>query len=71
MTSSASKWFQDRIKGLPAGCLVRTSVKVRPDTVPGDHVSAALARGVRTWGFPTEAEADAFRAKYAEQLRKR
>lgn len=64
MSSSASKWFQDRIKGLPAGCIVRTRTTVRPDTVPGQHVSAVLARGTRTWAFPTEAEADEFRKKY-------
>lgn len=61
MTSSASKWFQSKVKGLPAGCIVRTRTNVRPENVPGDHVSAVLARGVRTWGFPTEEAADAFR----------
>lgn len=71
MTSSAAKWFQERVKGLPAGCVVRTTTAVRPEDVPGEHVSAVLARGVRTWGFPTEAEADAFRETHAKALRRR
>lgn len=60
MTTSAAKWFEDRIKGLPAGCIVRSSSKVDPAKVPGEHVSAVLKRGVRTWAFPTPEEAAAF-----------
>lgn len=60
MSTSAAKWFQDRIKGLPAGCIVRTRTNVDPAKVPGDHVSAVLKRGVRTWAFPTTEEAKAF-----------
>lgn len=70
MTSSAAKWFQDKVKGLPQECIVRTSVDVRPESVPGNHVSVVLRPQVRTWGFPTVEEADAFRARYASRIRK-
>lgn len=58
--TSASIWFQEKIRGLPAGCVVRSATTVDPRRVPGDHVSAVLKRGVRTWAFPTPEAAEKF-----------
>lgn len=71
MSSAASRWFQERIKGLPAGCVVRAPVRIRPDKEPGEHVSAVLRRGWRTWAFPTEQEAEAFKIRHGLTLRHR
>lgn len=64
MTTSAAKWFQDRVKGLPADCIVRTRTSVDPASIPGDHISVVFKRGIRTWAFPTPEAAEAFMKEF-------
>lgn len=42
-------WWETKKYLYPLHIVTPTSI--RPDKVPGDHASAVLSQGFRTWGF--------------------
>jgi hypothetical protein len=48
--------------------LAQSPISVKPDIVPGDHVSTRLRAGWRVWGFRTLQERDVFTVQFGGRL---
>lgn len=52
------EWWLEREALYPFHAKAPTAIK--PDMVPGDHISVSIRPGWRIWGFKFEAERDTF-----------
>jgi hypothetical protein len=62
MSNRAHEFWEERKYRYPF--CATSSTKVRPERVPGKHLSVVFSTRIRTWGFATQAERDAFVAAH-------
>lgn len=53
-----AKWWETKKNQYPFHIVAPTTIK--PHKVPGDHASAVLSEGFRTWGFKDYSEYQKF-----------